>query len=258
MSALDRVLSFLAYDAGRDAVRVLVIALVLVAAVHAAPPRQRRRTILVTVGAVLLGSIFVLLVRVPFGGGPSLPGGLTMRSLVRHAADAILLVGMLCAVVAAGSARWRTQRPGLPGGLSVLAGLFVGLAAPYGFRPVGEQNFYPVFPGRIVSTPDDSGAEIIVHDGTAEAALGVGSGMLAIALLVTVLVLLGRWAEPTKAGVLVGALAGTALTLLPSVAGPGTTAIICVLACAFGAISGGLLEWGSRRRGNLETRRSEA
>ncbi|WP_157235974.1 hypothetical protein [Brachybacterium sp. P6-10-X1] len=211
-----------------------------------------------TAGAFLLGSAFTLFVRVPGGAGPDLPGELTMRVLVQRAIGAILLVGMLCAVVAACSVRWRAPRPGRSGRLSVLAGLLVGLAAPHGFRPHGEQIFYPVFPHRIVPNPDASGAEVIVHDGMGETALGMGTGMLAIALLVAGLLVLGRWAEPTKTGVLTAAIAGTSLTLLTSIAGPGPMLITCVLAGVLGTIAGGLLEGRSARRGDLEARGGEA
>ena len=259
MSTLDRILSFLTYDAGHDAVHVLVTSLVLVAAVHAAPHRQRRRAALIAAAGFLLGSAFVLFVRVPVGEGSGLLGDLTWIAVVPRVVEVILIVGMLCAVAAACTALGRTSRSGRSCGLSVVAGLLVGLGSPYGFRPHGEQLFYPVFPSRGAATPGGSGAEIIVPDGIGETALGVGSGMLAIALVVTVLVLLGRWAEPTKAGVLVGASVGTALTLfLPVIAAPGRSLLICLLACVLGTIGGGLLEGASRRRGDLEARRSEA
>lgn len=266
MSTLDRTLSFLAYDAGHDAVRVLVAALVLVAAVHAAPHRQRRRTILIAAAGLLLGSAFVLFVRVPVGDGPGLLGGLTGAGTVRRALEAVLIGGMLCALTAAGAAHGRASRPGRSGSWSALAGLLVGLAVPYGFRPRGEQIFYPVFPGRVVSVPDGGGAEIIVHHGIAETGLGVGSGVLAIAVLVVALLLLGRWAEPTKTGVLLGAVVATALTLLPVIlpviAAPDPKLVLRLLALALalvlGTVGGCLLESASRRRGDLETRRSEA
>lgn len=261
MSTLDRILSFLAYDAGHDAVRVLAAALVLVAAVHAAPHRQRRRTILIAAAGLLLGSALVLFVRVPVGDGPGLLGGLTGAGAVRRALEAVLIGGMLCALTAAGAAHGRASRSGRSGSWSALAGLLVGLAVPYGFRPRGEQIFYPVFPGRVVSVPDGGGAEIIVHHGIAETGLGVGSGVLAIAVLVVALLLLGRWAEPTKSGVLLGAVVATALTLLPVIAAPGPKLVLRLLALALalvlGTVAGCLLGRGSRCRGDLEARRSE-
>lgn len=275
MGLTDRILSFLAYDAEHDAALVAVIGLVLAAVLLAVPPRRRAPVVLATAGAALLGSAFTLFVRLPPPGAPDLLGEFTMFDLMQGGVEMVLLAGMLCAVVAACSARGRTTGPGRPGTVGLLAGVLLGLGSPYRFRPQGEQTFYPVFPGRAVPAPDGSGVEMIVHDGVADTALGLGSGLLAIALLVTVLVVLSRRFEPAATGILVGALAGTVLTLAPFVGrlgawilggneqltlgiAPGQSLVVCALAGVLGAVLGARRERRSGRRRDLEARRSEA